>query len=134
MVSCSQSVTNDPTPTFKTNSSPQVVVTAWTAELTGTLLRDDGCIQVRSENDETYTLVWPSDLALTIENDGIKITKGIVSGNREDTPFNFGDIIYLSGGETEYLDEQLQKTINEQCLGPYWVVGFDIKLLATEKP
>jgi hypothetical protein len=119
-----------------TAASSHVVATAWNADLVGRLIEADGCLQIiNKQNNTVYTLAWPPDLAVTIEGNNVKILKGIVTGNREEILLNIGETIRMSGGVTENLSKQLQETVNENCMGPYWVVGFEIyRFQTTEVP
>lgn len=63
-----------------TTPTPEVIITAWTAEVTGELINIDGCIRIRDrENNVNYALVWTPDVSATIEGDEVRIISGIVS-------------------------------------------------------
>jgi len=112
---------------YATVTSPQVVATAYTAILIGELMEVNGCLQVKSSlNDATYTLAWPPDTEVIIADKNVKVTTGIVRRHPETVILYFGDIVHISGGETEALSEQLHASVSEGCPGPYWVVGFEI--------
>jgi hypothetical protein len=105
-------------------TTPKVVVTAWTALVNGTLIKTDGCLFLRSSDDNTaYTLVWPPDFAVTIEGDTFRVTSGIIAGSRIETIHRIGEKVTLGGGTTNQLSEALQKTVPANCAAPYWVVG-----------
>jgi hypothetical protein len=107
-----------------TSPTPGVVVTAWAALANGTLIKTDGCLLLRSSDDNTaYTLVWPPDFAVTIEGDTVKVTSGIIAGSRIETIHRIGEKVTLGGGTTNQLSEALQKTVPANCAAPYWVVG-----------
>lgn len=140
ITACARS-TYPPTTAISTSSpstatSLQVIATAWTAELAGTLDEVDGCLQViNNKNSTVYTLAWPPDFVVTVEGKVVKVIKGVVTGDREEVMLHIGDTVRLSGGETKYLNAQLQETVNENCPEPYWVVGFEInRFQTTEAP
>lgn len=106
---------------------PEVIVTAWTAEVVGELVNVDGCLRIRDEKGGMdYALLWPPDVMPMIESDRVRVISGVVSGNRREVILNFGDDVYISGGETDHPDEQLLQHLPPSCKGPYWVVGFEI--------
>lgn len=112
---------------YATVTSPQVVATAYTAILIGELVKVNGCLQVKSSlDDATYTLAWPSNIEVLIADKEVKVTIGIVRGHPETVILHFGDIVRISGGETEELGEQLYASVSEGCPEPYWIVGFEI--------
>jgi len=116
-----------PTKTSTPVPSPEVIITAMTAEVIGELVNVDGCLRIRNEeSDVDYILVWPPDIAATVESDKVRIISGIVSGNRKEIVLYYGDIVRFSGGETEHPDEQLLQDLPPNCKGPFWVVGFEI--------
>ncbi len=103
---------------------PEVVATHQTAELVGTLVKVDQCLRVNDQNsDSSYLLVWPPDLAATVENDTVRVVTGVVTGDRQESSARIGDVVRLGGGEAKDLDEQLQQSVPATCAGPYWVVG-----------
>jgi len=121
---------------YATATSPQVVATAYTATLIGELKEVNGCLQVKSRlDDATYTLAWPPDTDVIIADKGIQVTTGIVRRHSETVVLYFGDIVRMSGGETDELGQQLHTSVGEGCSGPYWVVGFEIsRVQATTEP
>jgi hypothetical protein len=121
-------------PDFPDKPSPEVIITAWTAEVTGELLNIDGCARILDrESNVDYAIVWTPDVSATIEGDEVRIISGIVRGNTSEIVLRFGDIIRVSGGETTHPDQQLLQTLPPNCQGPYWVVGFEISLVHTTK-
>lgn len=111
---------------LNSTSTPYVIITAMLAEANGQLVEKDGCLRlIANEEDPGHTLVWPADFKIEIENDQVRVTSGIVSGNRQETTLKIGEMVTLSGGE--YVDEQLKKTIPSNCDPPYWVVGSIMK-------
>jgi len=89
----------------------------------GTLIVDNGCIKLRSEDTKgLYTLVFPSSFNIIIENDALVVKHGDKILGQE------GNTIEISGGEVSDLSNL--NTINhEQCMPPYWVVGAEMRLL-----
>ena len=115
-----------------TTPTPEVIITAWTAEVIGELINIDGCIRIRDrESDVNYAIVWPPDVSATIEGDEVRIITGIIRGNTSELVLRFGDIVRVSGGETMQPDEQLLQNLPPNCQGPYWVVGFEIASVQT---
>lgn len=124
MVACNSSSNNL---TATSTARPQVVATSWTAELIGELVNIDHCIRVNDiDSDASYLLIWPPDITAIIEIDTIQVVTGAITGNREKVILHIGEMVRLSGGETEKLNEQLMQTLPENCPGPYWVVGLEV--------
>ncbi len=125
MVACNSSSSDIPTTTL--TAGPQVVATAWTAELIGELVEVNHCIRVNDrDSDTSYLLVWPPDMSTIIEMDTVRVVTGAITGNRKEVVLYIGEMVRLSGGETENLDEQLRQALPANCIGPYWVVGFEV--------
>lgn len=104
-------------------ASPQVVATAFTAELIGKLSIVDGCVRVNiDKNNVSYLLVWPPGITVTIDKETVQIITGVTTGNQNKTILHNGEEVRLSGGETA----QPGLNITPNCPGPYWVVGFEI--------
>lgn len=125
MTACnsSSSASSTTTPT----AGPQVVATSWTAELIGELVEVEHCIRVNDrDSDTSYLLVWPPDITATTENDTVRVVTGAITGNRKEVVLHVGEMVRLSGGETENLDEQLRQALPANCPGPYWVVGIEV--------
>jgi hypothetical protein len=119
LTACSGSSTAEPT--------PQVVITAWTAEVVGKLTHIDGCIRVVDQAQGIdYALVWTPDVSATIEGDQVRIITGIVRKKEREVVLQFGEMVRVSGGETTAPDEQLLNALPASCRGPYWVVGSEI--------
>ncbi len=130
---CSKSIS----PTNSTPTTiPEIVATAWTASLVGKLEMIDGCLRVISvENDTDYVLVWPPDYSITIDNNKVRVVSGIVTGNHREILLNIGETVKMSGGETEQLSEQIHQSLPPNCVGPYWIVGFEVTpSKSTEEP
>lgn len=125
MVACSSSSSDISTTT--STAGPQVVATSWTAELIGELVEVEPCIRVNDrDSDTSYLLVWPPDVTATTENDTVRVVTGAITGNRKEVVLHVGEMVRLSGGETENLDEQLRQALPANCPGPYWVVGIEV--------
>lgn len=125
MVACNSSSPTSSTTT--PTAGPQVIATFWTAQLIGELVQVGDCLRVNDrDSDTSYLLVWPPDLAVTIEGNTVRVVSGIVTQNRKEVVLHMGTLVYLGGGETTHLDEQLQQTIPANCQGPYWVVGNEV--------
>jgi hypothetical protein len=102
-----------PTPT----ATPQVVTTRLTALAIGKLNLLDHCVRV---ND--YSLAFPPEFSVTIENDRIKIDDSL-SGDR--VIWRVGETIQIGGGEVPYQDltEPVRQRLSSTCHSPYWLVG-----------
>lgn len=108
-------------------AEPQVVATFWTAELIGELIEVEHCIRVNDKNSNmSYLLVWPPDITATTDKDTVRVVTGAITGNRNEVILHIGEMVRLSGGETENLDEQLRQALPANCPGPYWVVGIEV--------
>lgn len=124
ITACNSSSSTSPT---TTPVAPQVVATSWTAELIGKLVEVEHCIRVNDRDSNTsYLLVWPPDITATTEEDTVRVATGAITGNRKEVVIHIGEMVRLSGGETENLDEQLRQTLPTDCPGPYWVVGTEV--------
>jgi hypothetical protein len=97
-----------------------------TARLIGELVEREGCLQVIDENQNVFTLAWPPETQMTLENRQVRVLLGLVSGNQQEVILRVGEMILVGGGISEQLDEYLQGTIPSNCQGPYWVVGTTI--------
>jgi hypothetical protein len=112
---------------FTPTTVPEIIATAWTANLIGKLEMTDGCLHVISREDETdYVLVWPPDFSITIENNKVRVVSGNVTGNHKEVLLNIGETVKMSGGETEQLSEKMLQSLPLNCTGPYWIVGFEV--------
>jgi hypothetical protein len=130
LAACREKVPEVTKPT--TTHTPEVIITAWTAEVTGELSNIDGCIRIRDRvSDVDYAIVWTPDVSATIEGDEVRVISGIVRGNTSELVLRFGDIIRISGGETTHPDEQYIQNLPPNCPGPYWVIGFEIDVVQT---
>jgi hypothetical protein len=128
---------SSPSPTTTLGATPDVVATAWVAEIYGKLVEADGCLKVVDQNNQTasYTLVWPPDVSASITDDTVNVTFGLVTGNQRNVVLHIGENVHIGGGETWKLAEQLQQTVPANCKAPYWVVGKNIEpLRATDEP
>jgi len=118
------------TPTVK----PEVVATSWTAELFGELVEVEHCIRLNDKNSDTsYLLVWPPDITVAIDKDAVRVVTGMVAGNRREVIWRFGEMVRLSGGETDHLNEQQRKALSASCSGPYWIVGDEVNPLGPKR-
>lgn len=115
-----------------TTPTPEVIITAYTALVTGELINIDGCLRI--QNDQThsdYALVWTPDFSVTMDGDEIRVIYGVVRNKTGEIVLHVGDTVRMSGGETMYPDEQLLQNISSNCKGPYWAVGFEIAPVQT---
>jgi hypothetical protein len=111
----------------RTTVTPQVVATAFAAELVGTLTRIDNCLRVNSRDDNTsFALVWPPDFMITSEGNNVKVISGVVTGKHQEIVLHIGEMVLLGGGGQDQINDQLKKTNSENCQGPYWIVGFQV--------
>jgi hypothetical protein len=119
-----------PSPTSTPGTTPEVVITAWTAEMRGKLVERDGCLQVIDQVDQSaYTLAWPADVSTVAAADTVTVTFGLVTGDRRQVVLHLGEDVQIGGGETEKLDAQLRQRLPANCKGPYWVIGNNIASL-----
>jgi hypothetical protein len=128
---------SSPSPTTTPSATPDVVATAWVAEIYGKLVEADGCLKVVDQNNQSasYTLIWPPDVSASITDETVNVTFGLVTGNQRNVVLHIGENVHIGGGETEKLTEQLQQSVPANCNAPYWVVGKNIEpLRATDEP
>jgi len=96
------------------------------ALLAGKLALVEGCLYVHeSQTGVSYLLVWPPDSRLNVQDGAIQILDG--AGQ---VVARVGDEIHVSGGEVasfEHLNEYLRQTLPDDCPGPYWIVGEEIR-------
>jgi hypothetical protein len=124
IAACAAVPAHTPTPSV----TPKVMITAWTAELDGMLVKADGCLQVMDQIDQSaYTLIWPADVSVAVTNDTVTVTFGLVTGSRREVVLRIGENVQIGGGETKKPGAQLQRTLPANCKGPYWVVGNNIE-------
>ena len=101
-------------------------------ETTGRLVLVDRCIRLeRDDSDSSLQLIWPPEFSLSNKNDAIRILSG--DGN---VVANIGDRVHLDGGGIplrSMLDESIQEQVEDQCPGPYWVMGNKITRVSTPK-
>jgi hypothetical protein len=117
-----------PSPSSTPVVTPEVIITARTAEIRGMLVDTDGCLQVIDQVDHSaYTLAWPADISAVAAADTITVTFGLVTGNRREVLLHIGEEVHMGGGEAEKLGAQLRQTLPANCTGPYWVVGNSIE-------
>lgn len=113
-----------PLPNPTVPSTREVVATAWTALIEGQLVLADGCLKVvETVSQNTYTLVFPPDFSAAISGDTVRITSGLVTGDRREDLIMIGDAVQFGGGTPGILNDELQKTVPYNCQGPYWVFG-----------
>lgn len=95
--------------------------------LVGKLVEVENCLRVDDrDSDTSYLLVWPPDITATLEKDTVRVVTSVITGNRKEVVLHVGEMVRLSGGETENLEEQLRQTLPANCPGPYWVVGIEV--------
>ena len=116
--------------------SPEVIITAYASAVIINVKTIICQISIHSKDSNTsYALIWPPDVSATIEGDSVRIITGIVRKKPTEVVLHFGDMAFVSGGETAYPDEQLLKKLPPNCQGPYWVVGFEVTpFQPTEEP
>jgi hypothetical protein len=134
-VSACTSPSSGPFPSPTVPSTREVVATAWTALIEGQLVLEDGCLKVvEPVSQNTYTLVFPPDFSATISGDTVRITSGLVTGDRRDDLIMIGDAVQFGGGTPGILNDELQKTVPSNCQGPYWVFGGFLESKGTPEP
>ncbi|MCJ7702785.1 MAG: hypothetical protein MUO62_14475 [Anaerolineales bacterium] len=95
------------------------------AELIGTLVLIDGCLQIDSlYGDGAVIPVWPAEYTIVTEGDSYAILDG--DGNpliRE------GEEVYMGGGEGNEsgMLECVQQQIPNSCSGKFWFVGDGVR-------
>jgi len=84
----------------------------------------DGCLSITGvDPHDDFTLVWPPDFAVTADNASIKVTSGMVTGQKKEYLLKMGEQVKLGGGTIDRLSADLQKTLPAHCPAPYWIVG-----------
>jgi hypothetical protein len=117
-----------PSPASTPDATPEVIITALTAEIRGKLVEIDGCLRVIDQVDQSArTLAWPPDVSAVVAADTVTVTFGLVTGDRREVGLHLGENVHIGGGEAEKLDTQLQQRLPANCNGPYWVVGNSIE-------
>lgn len=116
------------TKTATSQPTPEMIATAYASYMIGELINNEGCIQVRNQNTlVAYTLVWPPDVSGTIEDGQVKVVMGIVRKKVSEIVLDFGDVVFVGGGESAFPDEKLLQQLPSSCQPPYWIVGFEVK-------
>jgi len=117
--------------TATSQPTSEIIATAYASYMIGELVNNEGCIQVRDQNTQiAYTLVWPPDVTGTIEDGQVKVVMGIVRKKVSEIVLDFGDIVFVGGGEGgegSFIDEKLLQQLPSSCEPPYWIVGFEVK-------
>jgi hypothetical protein len=124
--------TTTPTPCLKIFFPQQDAVEgereAMTALNFGTLVVVDDCLRLNDdESDTSWLLIWPPDFTLNTENDVIQILNG-----EGKVTAHVGDKVRVDGGEVwsfSLFNESMQEKLPSHCLGPYWIVGFEVSTL-----
>ncbi len=120
---CSSACSSTPTPNLP---APQrVVATFWTAEIVGMLFNVDGCLRLENPT-VNYTVVFPPEYTIKIDDETVFIVSGNATGNVRKTTLSFGERVRFGGGETTVLDASLAQHIPATCPAPFWVVGATI--------
>ena len=95
------------------------------AELIGTLLIADGCLQIISlYGDGTVIPVWPAEFTIAYEDDRLTVFDG--DGN---PVIREGEEVYMGGGggSGNGLLECVRQQIPKTCSGRYWYVGEGVR-------
>jgi Bacterial SH3 domain len=108
------------TPTAST--TPQVVATRLTAQLTGRLVLVGDCLRVQNSNvpGESLLLVFPPGFTGSVSKTTVLVSD---FQDKKEFTWRLGDIVTLAGGNVPTLDPTLQELLPPDCQGPYWVVG-----------
>jgi len=79
---------------------------------------------------DEYSLAFPSEFAVKIEKDTVKIVDALTGDKVE---WHIGETVRLGGGEVPYqgLTEPVRQRLSTNCRGPYWLVGGLIHAIAT---
>lgn len=95
------------------------------AELIGTVVLRDGCLQIDSLYGEGPVIpVWPAEFSVTVEEDTLIVLDG--DGN---PLIRTGEEVYMGGGEGNEngLLECVRQQLPETCSGRYWYVGEGVR-------
>lgn len=120
-------------PTQEIGEAPRAVMSAL---LTGRLLQDGNYLRIEAHEDHTrYLVIWPPGY-------GFRIVRGQaeVVDEQGKTRLRVGEEVFVSGGETDTvsgiaaISPEWQKTLSKLILGPYWIVGAEIRSLAAHLP
>lgn len=99
-------------------SSPRVLPTRLLAELSGQLVRVDGCFPVNTEHG-SILVGWTQLFSVHLEQDAIQITDTLTG---EQTRWHVGDWIQVGGAYPSQMDPEFRQVQPEQCAGPYFVM------------
>ena len=109
-------------------SDDRVVVTRLTAELSGILTEEDGCLRVIGPDSYSPAPVWHKEIFKTERReDAVLIVELLPNGQQSQSPtvvWRLGDMISGGGGATssEGADDHAGAGFSERCAGPYFVV------------
>ncbi|MEQ8675562.1 MAG: hypothetical protein RLP44_29120 [Aggregatilineales bacterium] len=94
------------------------------AELTGTLIEENGCLYVQSDTGgEQYLIIWAPEYSVSVLNDAV-----IVMDELGAEAVRVGQQVYLGGGEIStnaQADFEAERGLLpiEGCSGQYWIMG-----------
>jgi hypothetical protein len=120
LIACS---TSDPAP----SGAPLPVIAQYSeaseafpaAGIRGTVVEQDGCIRVRTDDDPRgRLLVWQPDYQIQRNGERIEIVDG--SGK---VVARVGESIDIGGGEVPAFEDRLKAPLPPACTGPYWMVA-----------
>jgi hypothetical protein len=90
-----------------------------TALMVGTVVEQDGCIRVRTDDDPRgHLLVWQPGHRIRRNGEQVEIVDG-----RGEVIARVGGPINIGGGEMPAVENYLKAPIPPACSGPYWMVG-----------
>jgi hypothetical protein len=108
------------TPTAST--TPQVVATRLTDQLTGRLVLVGDCLRVQNSSapGQSLLLVFPPGFTASVSRATVLVSD---FQDKKEFTWRVGDIVTLAGGNVPHLDPTLLLLLPADCPGPYWVVG-----------
>jgi hypothetical protein len=105
---------------YNISVTPLVITTREVADLIGKVELNNSCITVTDGNNLKYTLVWPQQYEVIMENRSILIFDYYLDTN---VTWRNGENINIRGKAVkEIISEEVQE-INPNCPGPFWIVS-----------
>ncbi len=98
--------------------SPRVLPTRLLAELSGQLVRADGCFRVNTEQGSVL-IGWTLIFSVHLEQGAIDITDTLTG---EHARWQLGDWIRVGGAYPSQMDPEFRHGQPEHCGGPYFVM------------
>ena len=109
-----------------TVSFPQLINTPpayWQALATGQLVLTNGCLRMSENDGNSFLLIWQPGFSTRTEQG---ITQ--VVDSEDQVVASVGDYVEMSGGfDDDPTGIGLKEPLPEDCPGPYWVIGAEIR-------